>query len=42
MQIAPVGMVALCDVDRNMLGDAGRYIQSQTDSVFKPIAAPAL
>ncbi|HEY5347133.1 MAG TPA: Gfo/Idh/MocA family oxidoreductase [Rhizomicrobium sp.] len=42
MQVAPVEAVALCDVDRNMLRDAASYIQSQTDSILKPVAAPAL
>jgi predicted dehydrogenase len=41
-QVAPVGMVAMCDVDRNMLADAGKEVMAMPDAVHKLAAAPAL
>lgn len=42
MQVAPVEVVALCDVDRAMLEDAAAQTMARTDSVLKPTKRPAL
>jgi len=42
MQVAPVEVVALCDVDRTMLEDAAAQTMARTDSVVKPAKRPAL
>ena len=42
MQVAPVEPVALCDVDRTMLEDAGAQTMARADSVLKPAKRPAL
>lgn len=42
MQVAPVEIVALCDVDRLMLEDAAKRIMAFPDSVTKQIQHPAL
>ncbi len=42
MQVAPVEVVALCDVDRLMLNDFVPRVMNFPDSVVRPTKAPAL
>lgn len=42
MQVAPVEVVALCDVDQKMLEEAGNLVMARTDSVAPPAAKPVL
>jgi predicted dehydrogenase len=40
MQVAPVEVVALCDVDRTVLADLSKRIMAFPDSMVKPARAP--
>ena len=42
MQVAPVEVAALCDVDTVMLADLSKRIMAFPDSVLRPARAPAL
>ena len=42
MQVAPVEVVALCDIDPAMLKDAAKNTMARPDSVVKPTKEPAL
>jgi predicted dehydrogenase len=42
MQVAPAQVVAMCDVDRHMLEEAGKWIAARPDSMVKPAREPQL